>query len=225
LQKYNNIFNPTIKKIIKNKSIFIFDFDGVLVDSVNVKTNAFVALYKKYGNNVVNQVIKHHILNGGISRYEKFKYYHRFFLNQKISNEEIKMLDKEFSNYVVNEVVHAPEIEGVTNFLNRIYKKCRIYINSGTPTIELKKIIDLRGWSHYFTQVLGSPDDKIANTQTILDYEKKQSIKDCLFFGDAETDYKAANYFGIDFILLKTSEISLPFTKTIQHKISNFNRL
>ena len=126
---------------------------------------------------------------------------------------------------IVDKVVNSPEIEGATDFLNRLYGNYKIFINSATPTAEIKKIIVLRGWSHYFTRILGSPDDKIANLQTILDYEKNKSIKDCLFFGDAESDYKAASYFGIDFILLLTSNMIFPFTKKVQHKISNFNRL
>lgn len=225
MQTLHNISISNTKNLINKKSIFIFDFDGVLVNSVEIKTNAFEELYKKYGDNIVKKVIRHHTMNGGMSRYEKFKHYHQNFLEKKISKDEIKILDKNFSNYVVNKVANSPEVEGATNFLNRLYGNFSIFINSATPTAELKKIIDLRGWSHYFTRVLGSPDDKIANVQAILDYEKNQSINDCVFFGDAESDYRAANYFGIDFILLLTSDIALPFTKKIQHKISNFNNI
>ena len=34
----------------------IFDFDGVIAESVEVKTDAFANLYQPYGDNVVNKV-------------------------------------------------------------------------------------------------------------------------------------------------------------------------
>ena len=34
----------------------IFDFDGVILDSVNIKTNSFYKMYIKYGLDVAKQV-------------------------------------------------------------------------------------------------------------------------------------------------------------------------
>ena len=60
----------------------IFDFDGVILDSVDVKTKAFKQMYSIYGDDVMRKVVDYHLLNGGISRYEKFKYFHENFLNR-----------------------------------------------------------------------------------------------------------------------------------------------
>ena len=65
-----------IDDLIKSKLLFIFDFDGVLVDSVELKTIAFVHLYEEYGSHIVDLVIAFHCKNGGMSRFEKFKYFH-----------------------------------------------------------------------------------------------------------------------------------------------------
>ena len=44
------IVNAKINKLyIDNKEVFVFDFDGVLVDSVELKSNAFFKFYLKYG--------------------------------------------------------------------------------------------------------------------------------------------------------------------------------
>ena len=61
----------------------IFDFDGVIVESVNIKTIAFKKIYKKYGNEIVNKVVDHHLSNGGMSRFEKFNYYHKNFSSKQ----------------------------------------------------------------------------------------------------------------------------------------------
>ena len=58
----------------------IFDFDGVILDSVDVKTKAFKQMYSIYGDDVMRKVVDYHLLNGGISRYKKFKYFHENFL-------------------------------------------------------------------------------------------------------------------------------------------------
>ena len=54
----------------------IFDFDGVIADSVQVKTDAFAALYKPYGPDIVKKVVEHHEANGGMSHFEKIRLYH-----------------------------------------------------------------------------------------------------------------------------------------------------
>ena len=65
-----------IIKILDTKSVFVFDFDGVLADSVNIKTLAFYELYKEYGDSISSKVVEHHEANGGVSRFEKIKLYH-----------------------------------------------------------------------------------------------------------------------------------------------------
>ena len=51
----------------------IYDFDGVICDSVNVKTEAFAKIYSEYGHSIVSKVVDYHNLHGGISRYEKIQ--------------------------------------------------------------------------------------------------------------------------------------------------------
>ncbi len=55
------------------KTIF-FDFDGVIADSLDVKTNAFYRMYEPYGKDIAESVAKHHIANGGMSRFENSAY-------------------------------------------------------------------------------------------------------------------------------------------------------
>jgi beta-phosphoglucomutase-like phosphatase (HAD superfamily) len=54
------------------KNIF-FDFDGVLAESVNIKTEAFKQMYACNGDEVAGKIARHHVENGGVSRFEKFK--------------------------------------------------------------------------------------------------------------------------------------------------------
>ncbi len=90
----------------------IFDFDGVIAESVQVKTDAFAEIYQSYGQYIVQKVIEHHITNGGISRFEKFKLYHKEFLGINLTELEVEKLAKKFSKLVMEKVISAPYVKG-----------------------------------------------------------------------------------------------------------------
>jgi len=183
------------------KNIF-FDFDGVIVDSVNIKTEAFKQIYCIYGKEVANKVVKHHINNGGMSRYEKFKFYHSMYLGKILSQEDLNKLVKQFSKIVVNAVIKAPEVKGANDFLKKYYKTYNMFVISATPYNEINYICKKRSLSAYFKEVCGSPNSKTYWSNYLL---KKYNFKkeETIFVGDALADYKAAQNTGIQFYLKK----------------------
>ena len=68
----------------------IFDFDGVIAESVQVKTDAFATLYEQYGEYIVTKVIEHHEANGGMSRFEKIRFYHDPYLKKRLAKKKLK---------------------------------------------------------------------------------------------------------------------------------------
>ena len=182
----------------------IFDFDGVIAESVQVKTDAFAMLYKPYGDNVVENVIKHHEANGGMSRFEKIKLYHGQFLNKMITNDEIKEFANQFSDLVVKKVIDSPYVPGVLEYIKKKSKRYGLFISTGTPTNEMNQILDGRAISHYFNQVYGSPEKKELHIAKII--SKYNYMPDeLIFYGDANTDIDAAEKFNIPFVLIKNS--------------------
>ena len=61
---------------------FFFDFDGVLADTVEVKTRAFAHIFEPFGAAVRDKVIEHHRNNSGVPRADKFRYYFEHFLKK-----------------------------------------------------------------------------------------------------------------------------------------------
>jgi phosphoglycolate phosphatase-like HAD superfamily hydrolase len=51
------------------------DFDGVIKESVEAKSAAFVHLFEGFGDDVSKRVRSHHEANGGMSRFEKIPMY------------------------------------------------------------------------------------------------------------------------------------------------------
>jgi HAD superfamily hydrolase (TIGR01549 family) len=188
---------------MKYKNI-IFDFDGVLAESVHIKTQAFYKLYEPFGVNVAEKVVQHHKANGGMSRFEKFPYYHKILLNKDLSLNEIENFSTKFSKLVLNGVIDCDEVTGAEWFLEK-YKKKKKWIVSATPTNEIIEIVKKRQLSRYFIDIYGSPAKKSKIVKKIIS-EYSLNQKDTVFLGDAIADFEAARLNGIDFLLRKTSD-------------------
>jgi len=178
---------------------FFFDFDGVLADSVEVKTEAFGLLFESYGKDVKEKVIKYHRQNGGMSRVEKFKHYYNNFLNEPINDEKILQLSKKLSELVVKKVIQCDEIPGAKNFLEKWHKRIPCYVISAAPDDELNEIIKKRELLKFFKGIYGSSKSKIEHLSFILKNNKKYNPEKCIFWGDAVSDYKASVHCNIKF--------------------------
>ncbi len=191
----------------------IFDFDGVLAESVNVKTCAFAALYEKYGPEIQRAVVDFHLRNGGMSRYEKFRFYHMELLGKPLSAEEEKALGAHFSKLVLEKVINAPMVPGGRRFLERHRHDCDMHVASGTPDDEIKLIVRERGLSRFFVTVSGSPRTKTEIIKSILseyDYPPGKVV----MVGDALSDYAGATESGVRFIGRVGDEEDNPFPPT-----------
>ncbi len=197
----------------------IFDFDGVIAESVKVKTDAFASLYAQYGKDIIRKVIEHHEANGGMSRFEKIKIYHGSFLKKTITEREITDLANQFSELVVEKVIDAPYVPGALNYIQQSYKQYNLFISTGTPTEEMKQILDGRKITQYFTAVFGSPDKKNDHINNI---EARYGMRsnELIFYGDSNSDLDAAENANIDFVLIKTS-LNKKLAGTYKGKIIN----
>ena len=78
-----------IKNLADNFKFFIFDFDGVIIDSVKIKNDNFYNFFLSYGIDKANEVLDYHLNNLGINRYIKFDY-----IFKNILKENIEVLEK-----------------------------------------------------------------------------------------------------------------------------------
>jgi phosphoglycolate phosphatase-like HAD superfamily hydrolase len=187
---------------MKHYSAYIFDFDGVIKDSVKVKSRAFVQLYESEGNEFQRKVEEYHLANGGVSRYVKFKVWNEW-LGRSTSEEAIEELAKNFAQLVINNVVASPFVNGATEALESASEKALSFIATGTPDDEISLILSQLELDKYFREVHGSSRQKSVIVKDILDrFDLNPS--EVLFIGDARTDYNAALDNGLDFYLRKT---------------------
>jgi len=195
-----------MNKQVKWEAVF-FDFDGVILDSVDVKTDAFAAMFREYGPDVEAEVVAYHLANGGISRYEKFRYYHEKLLHRKVTEEELAALGEKFSDMVLQGVLASPYVGGAREILDDVVNEnIPAYIVTGTPQEEIEYIVDQKKLGPYFREVHGSPRKK---TEIVKELLEKNSFRNenCLFIGDAMSDCMAAQDTGVVFLgIVKTGE-------------------
>ena len=179
-----------------NKS-FIFDFDGVIAPTNIIKTKALSScVYDILGKDAFLDFYDHHIKNGGISRYEKFK-------------RIVSIYNKEESYY--NKLIRLADIK-VTEALNNIDyednlldllkslkdKKYKIIIISGAPRIDLINMLNKWKIKDYFNNIYGSPISKMIHFKN---YRNKNKLDKIICIGDSPYDKECAEQINAKFIL------------------------
>ena len=201
----------------------VFDFDGTLVNSNEIKTWAFGELYKEHGEKIVQQIISYNKEHEGVSRFVKFRYWQEDLLGQPYTKEIGKNLSRNYSQLVFDSVVQAPYVEGALEFLKKHYQHIPLFVASGTPEPELREIIKHRSIPHFFQGVYGSPATKFEILLGIL-AKHKLSPEQILMVGDSLTDWEGAQGVGAEFIGIQSGKSSsiFPSTKIL---LNNFTEL
>lgn len=212
-----------MKILLDNYRAFFFDFDGVIADSLDIKTHAFGELFKDYGRSVVKKVRAYHLANGAVSRYDKFNFFYKDILNKEITPKIMDDLDKRYSHLVVESVVRAPFIKGVMRFIRRLAegnKDC--FIISATPEKEIRRIAKLKKIDTLFKEIVGAPNKKSENLKYLL-YKAKVKNEEAIYFGDAMGDCEAARENNVYFIgIVNRKSRELKYLNDIP-KIRDFN--
>jgi phosphoglycolate phosphatase-like HAD superfamily hydrolase len=179
----------------------VFDFDGVILESNDVKTDAFVELYAHHGPDVVAQVRAHHLENLGISRFKKFAWIAEQVLRVPFSEAESAELGRRFTDLALAKVMVAPFVPGAERALEAI--ALPMFVASGTPDGELRDIVERRGLTSRFREVHGTPKEKPAILRDVMARHGLAS-DEVLFVGDGLSDYRAAMEAGVEFLARDT---------------------
>lgn len=183
-----------------------FDVDGVLIDSLTAKGEAFANLFPtQYRQDVMD----FHLANGGLNRVEKIARISREIVGVNLSDDEVGSLVGTYSSAVQERVLAADEIPGATRALAAVSKWVPIHAVSAVPTSEVMNVLQHHNMLHFFTSVHGSPTPKAA---TIVSLTQQHSYlpSQCLFVGDSLHDRDAALEAGIPFIFVRSGERSAP---------------
>jgi len=179
--------------------VVVFDFDGTLVDSASIKTDAFAELYRPYGDEIAEEVRRRHLAAEGVSRFVKFREWHTELLGLDVDDEIEGRLSAEFDRLVEARIVRAPEIAGAHGALAALTGKLPLYIASATPEASLRRIVEERGMSGFFVGVHGTPTSKFDVLVSVAAAHRCDRSQ-VLMVGDAESDQEAAEQAGTSFV-------------------------
>lgn len=177
--------------------IIILDFDGIVVESVDIKTGAFRELFHEYEN--VDDIVQYHLQNNAISRFIKFKYIYGNFLGKEYTEETEREIGKKFSEIVFQKVVECPFVVGAEEFLKTFSNTYPIYLLSATPQVELERIVAKRDIQSYFKSVWGTPGTKVDLIKKALVSENAKPVE-TIYVGDMVEDYRIAKNVGVQFV-------------------------
>ncbi len=174
------------------------DFDGVILESIQVKARAFRVLFQDYPDHI-EQILRLHLDKGGMSRFEKFRIIYRDYLKKSLDERESERLSREFSELITREMLACPYVPGAIEFLRRRATSLPLFIVSGAPEEELRAIVSRRNLADYFNGLYGSPRLKPRLLSEILD-GNGWSPQEMVMVGDSIIDFEAADSLGIPFI-------------------------
>ena len=184
----------------------LMDFDGVVVDSAAIKDGAFRKIATEVAPAHVEAFMRFHRRNGGLSRYEKF----RFLLNDLVkvhpTEAAIQDLATSFSG-LVTEAMKEPEIliRDCVEFIERNARDIEFFLVSAADEAEVIEICRALGVDAFFRSIHGSPTAKVDNVSHVLSLAGLK--RPAAYVGDSINDLEAARANLLPFIGYNNAEL------------------
>jgi phosphoglycolate phosphatase-like HAD superfamily hydrolase len=192
---------------ISSYEAFIFDCDGVLLDSNDLKIQAFRRVLELNGfrPEVIAAGSDWQSRSFGTSRYRLFAELlsGRFGPPPPVTLERLLA---DFGTECAEGYLAVPETAAIRSVLPILAARARLYVVSGSDELELREVFRRRDLTHYFIDIFGSPRSKIENVERAMqDYLAFAGQKPAkvLFVGDAIADLEAANATGCHFAFME----------------------
>jgi phosphoglycolate phosphatase-like HAD superfamily hydrolase len=178
---------------------WLFDCDGVILNSNKAKTDAFRIALGAYSASEVDQFIVHHTGNGGVSRYAKVDhFFERILCREARDGEKQMLLDTfaELSSRALHEVEEDVAFRSLTELIRGAGSK--VFVVSGGDERELRDVFAQRRLDGYVDGIYGSPRTKQQIVRRLL--EAHPDLLPAVFVGDGQLDLAVACDLDLDFI-------------------------
>ena len=185
----------------------VFDFDGTLVDSNEIKRATFFEIVRPWDSSgeVVATVLERWPV---ADRYEKARRIAEALDDRKLLPVEssLELLASRLANdYTARceaAIANCREMPGATIALEKLFEMgLPLFINSATPAIPLRQLTDLHNWGHFFQAVYGAEATKAENLQSIA-RALGAACTEMVHVGDQLDDQHGAEQFGCHFVAM-----------------------
>lgn len=178
---------------------WIFDCDGVLLDSNRVKTQAFYELGLRYGEGVARALADYHKQNGGVSRFLKARYLLETILSGTPSDEDVLAEAERYGGIVRQQLASCEVLPGARALLGRIPSSAYRCVVSGGLESEVAWVLRQKGLAAHVDSIRGSPKPK---EQHFEDLQRSGHLGHAVYFGDSRYDHEVAARFGVCFVFV-----------------------
>ena len=218
------IVDQNESKVLVDTAVLVFwDFDGVIKDSVEVKTQAYFQLFEPFGSVVAEKVRKHHEVHGGMSRFDKLPIYMQW-AGLEPNQSTVSEYCKQFTQRVLQGVIDAPWVAGVESYLRSNSNQQTFILVSATPQDELEHILHVLDLTKCFAEVYGAPISKRDAIGKTL-RARGLDARDCLMIGDSQADLDAAVASQVPFLLRRHSSNTKVFAAYTGTSVKDFTSL
>jgi beta-phosphoglucomutase len=177
----------------------IFDFDGVLVDSEAVKTEAFGKIFSAYPEHL-ERMMRFHSANPSVSRVAKFRYLVEECLGRRQDPALLDRLLRAFSTEVVDRIASLPALPGSLELLEECRGRIPLYLASVTPVDDLRVILERRGLAQFFEAIYGEPPTPKAQAVREILRREECRPEEAVLIGDSVGDWRVAEETGVAFL-------------------------
>lgn len=194
---------------------WVFDCDGVLLDTVAAKVAAFRAWVPEEQAHLRDEFNRYNLASFGQSRRVQLRYFHEQMLGHSLAEEELTAEVQRFAGINLALVGQACWLPGSREFLQHASARgTPLFVLSGTPESELQEQLRQRGVDGLFCGIIGSPVTKVAGLRRIV-AELGVAPSSVWFVGDATHDHYSAREAGTGFVY-KPSEASFQANCSVQ---------
>jgi phosphoglycolate phosphatase-like HAD superfamily hydrolase len=185
-----------VAKIFKSFEVVCFDFDGVIIDSNKIKSEAFFEVAKRFSIPLAEKLVSLNDAMPGISRYQKFAEFRSWFPNPDADLPTLDDLIKKFSYITLRRLRRAKWDTAVLD-LRKINSHQKWFLISGADEKDLLKTCSDLGITSIFDGgIFGSPKPKLQIFQDL-------AIENALVIGDGLIDFECAQKTNSDFVFVK----------------------
>ena len=202
-----------LERIMKYK-VVVFDFDGTLVNSNEVKVNAY---YKAFAPFTEEKEVIANVLSQypELNRYDTIK---KILINLSNYINYDDVLER-YNTQVLDDVKNAFFLEGAINVLNfLVNSKVDLYLSSNTPLDILLDIIKHKKIDSYFIGISGYPANKNEYLRNII-ASNKYKASDYLVVGDGKSDENSAKENNTDFYLVENNSLQKLYNKLVTSEV------
>ena len=179
--------------------MIVFDFDGTLVLSNQLKYDAY---FKLFPDDECHRMIITQVL-------EQIVEESRFVILEAIAKRaeeecsgnavlDVEQLAERYNSIVLDGAKNCPVCCNAREVVETLTVSHSLYLSSNTPQKPLREIIEHRQWTPYFKGVFGYPKKKHQTLLDIMELEKAIPSQ-ILVVGDGESDRNSATQVGCHF--------------------------